>query len=245
MLPKSVAWLMVRAYYASFFAAHSIMRMLGRSISQLDASATAAIDAIASTFGMQSGSGLERGLYSCSTSHVGHTVSLSKVTGDGPHEALWSEFNRLVTDAIGQILGRQDATTSAQSAAAKLMELQAALTGGGRASRGNWLSMVRNRVNYQQAFGAWFPYDGRQRYYDGLVARLESWRGDSAALSIWPTRDREIQQFVETCALLVAICRELSIDMTHRCPAGRSFHHYASVGLMRRLGLPTNEAVAV
>jgi len=242
--PKSAAWLIVRAYYAGFFAAHSIMRMLGRSLTQLDGSAAGAVDAISSMFGMLPGGGLERGLYVCVADHAGRTLTLSKVTGDGPHEALWIEFTRQVKDAITHILSQRGASSPAQSAAAKLMEVQAALTGGGATLKGNWLSVIRNRVNYQQAFGTWFPYDGRQEYYDGLIERLATWRGEPDKLSIWPTRDREIQQFVETCALLVAICRELSLDMSRRCPSGKSFHEYASVSLMRRLGLPVSAPIA-
>ena len=130
-------------------------------------------------------------------------MTLNKVTSEGSHEALWIEFARLATRTSNQILSQPGATVSAQSAAAKLTELQAALTGGGLAPSGNWLSTMRNRVNYQHAFGAWFPYDGHQSYYDALFEKVEDWRGDPDTLSIRPQPGREIQRFIETCAVLV------------------------------------------
>src|ERR1017187_2527989 len=60
--PKSVAWLTIRSYYASFYAAHAILRVLGVSCTQFDASQTAHINDTADAFGMAAGTRLQGGL---------------------------------------------------------------------------------------------------------------------------------------------------------------------------------------
>ncbi len=96
---------------------------------------------------------------------------------------------------------------------------------------------MRNRINYQQSLGAWFPYRERPAYYEQLIKRAEIWRNDPDVISIWTQSGRDVQRFVETCALLVAICREVCLDMAQRCPKGKSFHHFALCSLAKRLKL--------
>lgn len=236
-LPKSAGWLMVRGYYAAFFAAHSVERMLGRSISQLDGSATHAVDTVASAFGMLSGGNLGRGTFVCVANSAAQTLTLQKTYADGAHEALWNDFIDLLRNVTAKMLGQSQASAAAQRVVGKLVELETSLTNSGAIEGGNWLSLVRNRVNYQHTFGAWFPYRERVAYYDKLYEKMDGWRKDPDNLSIWPQPGRDVQRFIETCAMLVAICRELCTDMAKRCPVGKSFHDYASVGLMRHLNI--------
>jgi len=55
-LPKSTAWILIRAYYAAFFAAHSILRMFGNLCIQLESPETFALDHVAQSF-VQNGLG--------------------------------------------------------------------------------------------------------------------------------------------------------------------------------------------
>jgi len=237
VFPKSACWLIVRGYYAAFFSAHAILRMFGSGLTQIDALTANALDEVSEVFGMRHVGPFQRGLYVCATDHGTRTLTLSKITADGSHEALWVEFTRVLKSAIAMILGQAGATPSAQTAAAKLTELQNALSGGDAGGRGNWLSVMRNRVNYQQALGLWFPYAERQNYYDGLFERMSAWQEPPESLSIWPTADRDVQQFVEACAMLLSLCRDLLIDMSRRCPSGKSFLDATAISFMRRLGL--------
>ena len=107
--------------------------------------------------------------------------------------------------------------------------------GGGSAPRGNWLSLVRNQVNYHHKYGVWFPYKERQRYYAGLMASVDAWRKEPDTIFIWPQAGREVQQFVETCVLIVSVCRVMALDMAGRCPAGKSFLEFDVVRLIREL----------
>jgi hypothetical protein len=233
-LPKSQGWLIIRGYYAAFFAAQAILRMLGRSLTQIDVAGANSVEVVANLFGMQGTVSFERGIYLCAADEATRTLTIAKV-GEGSHESLWIEFTALVRNLANQILAANPTGRTAQIAAAKLTELQFALTDNNNSPNGKWMSAYRNRVNYSQAHGMWFPYDAHQDYYDGLQKRLDLWKKDVDAITVWPDSSRHAQRFVELAALLVSLCRELSLDMARRCSSGTSFLEYSTIGLLRRL----------
>jgi len=234
-LPKSIGWLLIRAYYGGFFGAHALGRMLGRSVTRLDTSATNAIDRVAALFGTNTPGGLQRGLYVCTADGAAKTLSLAKIVADSSHEAFWIDFAKLLQVATTRILSRTKASATAQRAASTLAEIEDAIKDGGSQLKGSWLSVIRNRINYQHGFGAWYPYQSSQDYYGQLQGKAQSWRNDPDTFSIWPRPGRELQRFVETSTLLVAICIDVSKDMTKRCPAGTSFHEYSVGALINNL----------
>jgi hypothetical protein len=234
-LPKTAGWLVIRTYYGAFFAAHAIARMLGTSVTQLDAAAVNAIDTVTALFSMQPAGGLQKGLYVCVADAHKQTLSFSKITADGSHEALWSEFGALVRNAIQRILTGSSVSLRAQRAAAKLIEIEAALTDGGSLGKSSWLSVMRNRVNYQHGYGVWFPYQPYPAYYDALHDKAANWDTDPDKHSIWPRPGRELQRFVETATMLMALCRDMCLDMANRHPDNDSFHQYGSLALINRL----------
>jgi hypothetical protein len=231
-LPKGIAWVLIRCYYAAFFAAHSIGRILGRSILRLDGAATNAIDGVTNIYGMQHHGGLQRGLYSCVADGAQKTLVLNKLLEEKSHEAFWSDFTGLLRDSVSRILTGPMAASSGR-AAAKLTELELTLTNAGATAKGNWLSQTRNRVNYQHAYGVWYPYAGRLRYYDRLTDMLGDWRKAPESLSIWSQPGRELQQVVEASNLLLAICRALCQDIANRCPRGVSFQEVTTLAVLR------------
>ena len=113
-LPKSVSWLIVRCYYAAFYAAHAVMRMVGKSLTQLDAPATNAIDSVSHLFGMLPGRGLERGLYVCQAVSSTASLQLNKVSSEGSHEALWSNFFGMIKSIGGTLLAVPGASVPTQ-----------------------------------------------------------------------------------------------------------------------------------
>ena len=104
--PKSTAWLVVRTYYAAFFAAHASLRMFGISCSQLDSITTNEIYKIADIFSQTNNIGsILKGFYVCK-----YDVSSKKITckrdtsGAGVHEAFWKVFNQVMRSLSIEIL---------------------------------------------------------------------------------------------------------------------------------------------
>jgi hypothetical protein len=234
-LPRSMAWMLVRSYYAAFFAAHAVLRVFGRSCTQLDGNSLSSIHEVADLFGQRNGKTLPKSIYSVRANADEGTVQLRRLTSSdgGSHAAVWSELSDLLSELSEKILSGGGARATTQVVSAKLIEIRAATLGFTQTT--GWLSSMRNRVNYQLEFGAWFPYRERLPYYDLLFGILDRWKADPMTFSVWPDRGRDLQRFVETTVMLVSFCRAVVEDMAARAPSGRSFHRSGCLALMERL----------
>lgn len=231
-LPKSTAWLVVEAYYGAFFSAHCLLRLCGRTFTQFERPVTKSVDEVSDLFGMQVAP-IDQGMFYGFVDHTRRSLTFVKVS-DQSHEGLWAKFLQLLADASVEI-ARNASSSSVQSSIAKIIELQALLTDGGRLSKGNWLSQIRNRVTYRHEFSAWYPYQSQPQYFSALDGRLQDWKIDVDSITLWPQTGRDIQRFLEACLVLASLCREICLDMAVRCPAGKSFQDAGAVGLLRRV----------
>jgi hypothetical protein len=236
-LPKSTAWLLVRAYYAAFFAAHCVLRVFGRSCTQLDANAVNSIHEIADLFDQRGQIALTKGIYRGHVITDGGAFKLSRLSalGGGSHTLLWAEFSALLSYLSERVL-LDTATRPGQAVSAKLIEIQTALLGFSHTT--GWLSIIRNRVNYQLEYGTWFPYRERAAYYDSLFDILARWKVDPMQLNFWSERGRELQRFMEANVIVLSLCRAIIEDMSSRAPSGRSFHRFGFNALIDLLSQP-------
>jgi hypothetical protein len=232
-LPKSVGWLIIRVYYSAFFAAHAILRMLGYSLSQLEAVHARAVTDVADLFGMSNGVTLAKGFYTIRCDTSAKTLTLTKaVSTDGSHSAMWRVFHDALTEVTNALLAGSAPSTPVQQVASKLTEVQNALCYGSNAGRGSWLSEVRNRTNYRHEYGAWHPYSDRLEYYDRLHTVFRQWEGDPMSINVWGQAGRDLQRFAEVSAFIVGFCRVMSEDMARRCPKGDSFHRTGGLAIL-------------
>lgn len=235
-LPKSTGWLLIKCYYAGFFATQAIQRMLGRGIMRVDTSSANGIQTIATLFGMQGATAFSAGLYRFQANHPANTLTITKLDRSlGSHVAHWTVAIELIRTLGEDILAAPTASADSVLVAAKLSEIEQLLTDAGRLPRGSWLSEIRNSVNYQQTMQAWYPYTGQPRFYSDLERRLLLWRSDPELIALNQAPSRDATHFVEACAFLVSLCRVLVLDMTKRTPEGKSFHHTTTVRLLRQL----------
>jgi len=104
-LPRSSAWTIIKSYYSSFFAAHSILGILGLSVSRFDGSHVNSVNKIANAFGAIS-QPATRGLYHCILNPNKKELNCNKINlgPGGSHETFWSVFNarlrQLSTDVL-------------------------------------------------------------------------------------------------------------------------------------------------
>jgi hypothetical protein len=236
-LPKSTAWLLIRAYYAAFFAAHCVLRVFGRSCSQLDGNAVSSIHEVADLFEERNAMSLSRGLYRCHVHSESNELHLTRLPGadGGSHSALWAELSSLLSYLSERIL-LETTTRPGQLVSAKLIEIRTVLLGVSQNT--GWLSTIRNRINYQHEYGTWFPYQNRSPYYDGLFDILEGWKKDPMQLQFWPSNGRELQRFMEATVVVLSFCRVIVEDMSSRAPGGQTFHRYGFNALIDRLNQP-------
>jgi hypothetical protein len=204
-LPRSLAWGSIRYYYAAFFAAHGLMRLFGTACVYLDAVHVSRILEVADNFGRSGGlSVLSAGFYSARVSARFDCVSFDRI--EDSHRDTWNTLLK-VLDELSTCVPNATALASHRLEALELLSnLKAGLTRSG-SPKGNWLSTLRNSINYRQTHGVWFPYS---RSADPAI--LES------AARAWTTKpgtrplaaDRgDLCEFFEQSAALVGLLREL------------------------------------
>lgn len=227
-LPKSLGWFIIQQYYASYFAAHSIMRMLGRNCTMIEGSEIAAVNRIASLYGM-SATTANSGYYLAKADHNQGTISFSKMpSGLGSHEFLWREFVILMEDIKASIPNSRLLATDKASALGILNKITEILSREGSA-HGNWLSRVRNNTNYRHDYGSWHPYRSRSKYYEGLMGISSKWVDDPAKIPLTGSKDRDLENFTHATTFIVSLNREMVFDMNSRHSERKSFHKNGSL----------------
>jgi hypothetical protein len=225
---------MDKSYYSAFFAAHSILRMLGLSVARLDGNHVRSVNKIAGVFGATLQPATQ-GLYRCTIDSARKELSCIKVNigSAGVHKAFWSVFNSKLRELSDDILISKTGTRlNNQVAAAKLSELSENLSED-PATGGNWLSFIRNEVNYSHRWGTWFPYEGYEAtHHDRLYENPSAWDEDPVKIDLVSSAGRDLLRFKQTCNFLVALCRVLVIDMSKRCSTGTSFHTYGCLAVL-------------
>lgn len=239
-LPRSGGWLVVKSYYASFFAAHAILRMLGTSCVHLDSGLPAAINNIITLFGMANGLSITSGGYTGTYDPAVHKLTCTKDSGarGGSHQAMWAVFLSRVRQLGSDILaGGAGPLVERRDAARQLDELATNLAFAGYTANGGWLSAVRNKVNYQHDLGVWFPYSGRDRgSADALYTFCDEWTGASCDIHLTSRVGGELFRFLRTSMFVVRLAREMADDMSARHPSNRSFYTQGPIAVMNLLG---------
>ncbi|MFN5397619.1 MAG: hypothetical protein ACK5RE_09325 [Pseudanabaena sp.] len=239
LFPKSTGWLVIQSYYSAFFAAHSILRMFGISCSQLDPTAIKEVSKIADLFSQRpAGVNIKTGYYKCSYDHIRHKLNCEhlKASGGGSHENFWKTFYREFKNISTQILSSSLLPIAdAQKVSGQIEAMCLNLCRNGM-NGGNWLSHIRNKVNYQHEFNCWFPYQGvSNRYISELYETSQTWLTDPMQINL--TATHEILLFHRTCNFIVSLCRTLVEYMSDRCSQGRKKSYLAdgSINLLNKL----------
>jgi hypothetical protein len=228
--PISLSWLIIRSYYAAFFAAHSLFRVTGVSCSRFEGPECDKVNVIATALGF-SAEPLRGGSYHCHYEAGSGRIACRRVGGKGAHEDFWRVFDTFLVEIANGILSNAALTREDQfNAAGKLAELNRVLRSDG-CNGGNWLSTVRNRVNYSHKYGVWFPYKNERKYCDDLFRVQSGWKMEPELIAL--TSADELRRFLLACSFLVSLCRATTIDMASRCSLGRSFLDLTSIRLLR------------
>ncbi len=242
-LPKSAAWLCVQAYYGAYYAAHALVRSLGRTYSRLDQQDVRALNEIVDLFGMSNGSPLPVATYSGHLGHATRSFEISRAPdsrGGASHSGFWHFFLLEVRALQSRILTGSGLASQNQRAALKLHELCESLCREGY-NHGAWLSAVRNEISYRHQRGCWYPYGYRRQDADRLYNVLPGWKQDTYSFDLNRNRRPELIDFLTTCVFLIALCRELVESIVDR----RTVRHvFLEGGCIRLLCLMTQTDLA-
>lgn len=210
--PRSTAWLIIRAYYAAFFAVHAMLRMHGWACTRLLPNTIAKLNGELEQF-YPSSPKLTGGLYLLRLQSDARELICKKLEGTtqgGTHEALWSVFNDYLAAAATTVLSDQD--QDHQEFVAIVDEFKRLLD---RFGGSTWFTQLRNRVNYSHEYGAWFPYSKSTCDYDRLEATMAHWKSEPINALKVAGKD-ELVLFMSACAFLVGMCSTTIRDLAYR-----------------------------
>lgn len=232
---EHISWSLVRAYYAAFYAAHAITRMLGESCSFFERGHIQRLTALAAAFGNTPGFVLISSSYRCTLSASTACISSKSLRGGtgGAHEAFWNVFgqrlSRLGEEVLTSPLGQADA----QAVFAKVEALRQCLSLY-NAPLHSWLSIVRNQVQYRHTHGVWMPCKVRRQDRDRLARLIGQWMRDPMEIDIGAVQAGQLGEFVVTCAFVVSLCHALLVRIAERSPRrGRSFATLGPLAVLR------------
>lgn len=233
---EEVAWGLIRAYYASFYAGHSLLRLFGESCSYFDRSHMAFLTKLGAAAGKTPSFTLSVGSYRCvlNASSSSVTSTVLQVSSGGAHEVFWKAFaSRLKVIAEEVILGPL-AQVEAQAVYAKLDAFLRSISSRG-APFASWLSTIRNDIQYRQGCGVWLPIEFKRHQREVLSRLAGQWKRDPMDIDVGTTACGAVGEFLTSCAFVVALCREMLDRLKSRSPkAARSF---ATIGPLAILAL--------
>lgn len=221
---KFIGWNITKFYYSAFFSAHCILKATGNNLSNIDNKALSKIRQITSALGYTY-QNLNTGLYCISIDTVLNRFRFYKQPQyDDSHEGLWKFFLHFLINSKPSVYG-QLPLSEAQNVVDKIEELIEALTNW-NSQNGNWLSRVRNAVNYSQSYGTWFPYKEYLIEYDKIYSFMNMNKENPLLIDIASFKGRDILYFVRTCQLINAICNDILVDIEKKHPINKSFVTY-------------------
>lgn len=241
---KFLAWNLVQYYYSAFYSAHSILKILGYGLVQLDGMIIDRLSRKAMAAGITISSSINRGMY-CIKFESNNKLILYKVNRyDDSHKGLWKRFFEILSVLNGEYVDtnllNNDCIRIRQSNESiplsfwGRVEQNDALDVQNRISQlksimnlkgdQNWLSYIRNIVNYNHGLGSWYPYFDYSRNYEKVVLFQKSCFENFLDKQFDVINsDDDILKFTKTCQLINAMNYDLLVDLKERNPESKSF----------------------
>jgi hypothetical protein len=228
---KSSAWAAIRTYYASFFAAHAILRVFGYSYSQLEFDHTKKIFEVAKALNVNGvHSKIEHGFYCIQIDKEFRKIKFEKKNES--HKDMWRGFLTLIEQLISDVTQTSSISRHKSEAIDLLSETRKGVTKNGSNIGGNWLSELRNQVNYKHSHGAWHPNEISVETQRTIANISSHWRTSSETFS--PAgKQQEIELFFESATLLLSFMREILCECADKVGDKRTVFQLGSLRMLR------------
>lgn len=221
-LPRSTAWPLIRSYYAAFFSAHTIMRMFGYSVVQLEKSQSLILSKALQFHKNPPTDKINDGLHLICVSNDEPIFSLQKLA-NGSHEDTWSVIAEVLKTISEKFLidANPIAIQKKQSLYYQIDELINVIRTYPCNTRSNWLSRMRNEINYQHKHGVWYPHEKSKNFRDKVYSNLMLW-SKPPHLSI-NKKTHYLDKYSQACVYFISMSKELMLDLATRNPENNSF----------------------
>jgi hypothetical protein len=188
---KSIAWSLIELYYASFFGAHSLLRIHGIILSNLDIQQVKHLHSCTTGNLPMPYTGLweivfDKSLRALQFTHAGES-----------HSGTWKSLNKLLTVIYAIPFNASALSTEEQLFKDFIKALNSRLTDSGALTGGNWLSTMRNGINYRRDHMTWFPYAKTTLEHASLRLIIEKWNCSDKNYN-FSNEQSPINRFLET-----------------------------------------------
>lgn len=241
---KFLAWQIVEYYYSAFYAAHSTLKICGLGLVQLDKQIIRNIKRQANTFDNSMENEISDGIYCVNINVNESKIIFYRVKKyDDSHRGLWKRYIDFIDVLCGSavLTGQFDSscirarepseehpssvysqmpTSDAQIIIDRIESLKTTINKHGDS---NWLSWVRNSVNYNQAFGIWFPYTNYNTKYNELLAIKSLHLLPPLSPRFRYNDEADLLEFAKCCQNINSINYEIILDLAKRHPQNKSF----------------------
>lgn len=241
---KFLAWNLVQYYYSAFYSAHTIIKILGFGLIHFDSVAINELHKKADIIGTPWSAQISKGIYCIQFDIKNNMIVLYNIKRyDDSHRGLWKRFLEVICIIIGKYVTTNTYGNScirikqpseahplslfdkieyrdAIDAVSRLEELESILNVSGDS---NWLSGIRNQINYNHGLGSWYPYKGGSNCYDRVVKLKDLYLTNFLSEKFNTTADDKVIKYVKTCQLINSINFDILCDMRKRNSNGKSF----------------------
>lgn len=240
---KFLAWQLVEYYYSAFYSAHCTLKICGFGLTQLDSQIIQNIKNRADTLGITFPN-IQKGVYCVKINPNAAKITFYQINRyNDSHRGLWRRYvdflnvlngvsvvtdsldsncirKREVTEPYPQSVYAQMPLQDAEIIVNRLEMIKKSLNKKGDC---NWLSSIRNLINYNHLFGIWYPYRAYKSEYDRLVSMRSLYMKDPLSQSFCFENEIELIEFVKCCQIINAINKEIIVDLSLRNPENTSF----------------------
>lgn len=206
---KLTSWRVIQTYYAAFFAAHACLRFFGRSFSQLEGGHVDHLNQRCSSevgYNPKIGSGFHLIEFDDKT----QTLSFAKYKDS--HKGLWECFHNLLKDISNQLLSARASEQRRQQASLNFDNLAQALRNNDTCASGNWLSVMRNEVNYKSTQGVWYPFSSKTPDFHELISRVKNWRNCENGITEPHLVNNELERFFVSAFDVLELSMAVALD---------------------------------
>ena len=211
--PKAIGWPLLKLYYAAFFGGHAVMRATGKGVIRLEPKNASNLADLSALF--MTKISVTAGTYLFEIIQLEDrtlNIAFKKLTGSGgAHDQFWRQFYIFLTKLSEEVAAADE--TGAATVIAQISDLQSILSANGMTG-GTWLSTVRNQINYQHQFSAWFPYTPSNQ--EAFTTKLMNPKISAAIRNDYSPGKNPLNAFNATCRLISEINREVALEIGRR-----------------------------
>lgn len=215
----TLAWGLIKLYYAAFYGGHSILRLLGQSCTYMNGKHINHLKRLVSASSGAVPFDLSAGLYHCilNNNQTGFEMVRAHGRVGGAHETFWEIFDIFLSKTTDEVIQGRLSQADARAVFTKIEAVRRIYR---RQSRASWLSEVRNEVQYRQAMGVWAPSTVNRTSREKLARLADQWKRDPMEIDVDPPPTGDLPAFIAACAFTTAVCRAILRRVAERSSVG-------------------------